>query len=158
MAGRASPISHEGTAVMLSVVVNSVALVAATVMTHVAGLSLVLQFLAKWRTALPKRLRSIAWLLVRVAWMLILVHAADITVWALFYVWRNCFPDAESAFYFSGVTYTTVGYGDLVLPHRWRILSPVEALTGILMCGLSASLFFAIVTSIYSSRGGTVIR
>jgi hypothetical protein len=140
---------------MLSVILNSVALVAATVMTHVAGLSLVLRFLAKWRAMPPKRLRSIAWMLVRVAWMLILIHVADITVWTVFYVWRSCLPDAESAFYFSGVTYTTVGYGDMVLPYRWRLLSPVEALTGILMCGLSASLFFAIVASIYSSRTGS---
>lgn len=55
-------------------------------------------------------------------------------------------PDAESAFYFSGVTYTTVGYGDLVLPKPWRLLAPLEALTGILMCGLSTGLFFAVVS------------
>jgi hypothetical protein len=139
---------------MLSVMVVAAALVGATVATHVAGVSSVLRFLAKWRTAPPTRPWSIAWLLVQVAWMLILVHVVDITLWALFYTWCNCLPDAESAFYFSGVTYTTVGYGDLVLPHKWRILSPVEALTGILMCGLSASLFFAIVTSIYLSRAG----
>jgi len=46
---------------------------------------------------------------------LILMHAAEITVWALFYLWAGCLPDAESAFYFSGITYTTVGYGDLTL-------------------------------------------
>ena len=47
---------------------------------------------------------------------------------------------------------TTIGYGDLVLAKPWRILGPVEGLTGILMCGLSAGLFFAIVSKIYASR------
>src|SRR5881227_2149146 len=84
------------------------------------------------------------------AWLLILIHVAEITVWALFYWWRQCLPDAGSAFYFSGVTYTTLGYGDLVLPEQWRLLAPIEGLTGILMCGLSAGLFFATVTAIYT--------
>jgi hypothetical protein len=75
-------------------------------------------------------------------------------VWALFYFWEGCLPDADSAFYFSGVTYTTIGYGDVVLPKPWRILGPVEGVTGILMCGLSAGLFFATVSWIYVPRLG----
>jgi hypothetical protein len=77
---------------------------------------------------------------------LILVHLLEISVWGLFYFWQGSLPDAESAFYFSGVTYTTIGYGDLVLPKPWRMLAPLEGLTGILMCGLSAAFFFAVVT------------
>jgi hypothetical protein len=90
-----------------------------------------------------------------VTWLLVLIHTIEIAVWALFYVWRECLPDAESAFYFSGVTYTTLGYGDLVLSKEWRILGPIEGLTGILMCGLSAGLFFATVTRIYASQLAT---
>ena len=70
----------------------------------------------------------------------------------MLYRLTHCFPDAESAFYFAGVTYTSVGYGDLVLPVRWRIIAPVESLTGVLMCGLSASAFFALVSKIVKSR------
>jgi hypothetical protein len=46
----------------------------------------------------------------------------------------------------------TIRYGDLVLAKPWRILGPVEGLTGILMCGLSAGLFFAIVSRIYQAH------
>lgn len=136
---------------MLSVILISAALVAATVVAHVEGLSLVLRSLTKWGAVQPARAQPTAWLLIRVTWLLVLIHLAEITVWALFYLWRGCLPDAQSALYFSGATYTTVGYGDLVLPNRWRLLGPVEGLTGILMCGLSASLFFAIVTKFYMS-------
>jgi hypothetical protein len=44
-------------------------------------------------------------------------------------------PDLQSGLYFSAVTYTTTGCGDLVLPDLWRLVGAVEALTGILMCG-----------------------
>ena len=83
-----------------------------------------------------------------------LIHVAEICVWAGFYRWQHCLPDAESAFYFSGVTYTTLGYGDVVLAPEWRLLAPLEGLAGILMCGLSAGLFFATVNAIYSPREG----
>jgi hypothetical protein len=85
-------------------------------------------------------------------WWLIVIHAIEIAVWAVFYWWQKCFPDAESSFYFAGVTYTTLGYGDLVLPREWRLLGPIEGLTGILMCGLSAGLFFAMASRIYAAR------
>jgi ion channel len=52
----------------------------------------------------------------------------------------------ESAFYFSAASYATVGYGDVVLPQMWRTLGPVESIIGVLMCGLSASFLFAIVS------------
>ena len=137
---------------MPSVLFIAALLVAVTVIVHAAGFSLVLRSLIKSRAAPPTRAWPIAWLLIRVTWLLILIHVAEITVWALFYLWGGCLPDAESAFYFSGVTYATIGYGDLVLPKPWRMLGPVEGLTGILMCGLSAGLFFAVVSRIYASR------
>lgn len=135
-----------------SILIAAVILVAVTVLVHAAGFSLVLRSLMKPRAVPPIEFRSITWRLIRLAWFLILIHAAEITVWALFYLWEECLPDAEAAFYFSGVTYTTVGYGDLLLPGPWRMLAPVEALTGILMCGLSAALFFAVLTRIHASR------
>lgn len=84
-------------------------------------------------------------LMVRVTSLMIGLHVAQILVWAAFYRWM-CFSRWGSAFYFSTASYSTVGDGDLVLPIAWRSLGPVEAVTGVLMCGLSASLLFAIVT------------
>jgi Ion channel len=117
---------------------------ALTVTIHAAGLSAMVRHA---RSRVPDtRLWRVTRLLVSVAWWLLLLHLAEISVWALFYWWQRCLPDAESSFYFSGVTYTTLGYGDLVLPHEWRLLGPIEGLTGILMCGLSTGFFFAVVS------------
>jgi voltage-gated potassium channel len=84
-------------------------------------------------------------LIVRVTGVMIAVHVSQILLWAAFYRWE-CFHSWESAFYFSIASYSTVGYGDLILPHAWRDLGPVESVVGVLMCGISASFLFAIVT------------
>jgi len=127
-------------------------LVVVTVVVHAVGFSVLLKVLI-WSHALePSNPWRVGRLLVYLASWLILVHLVEISVWGLFYFWQGCLPDAESAFYFSGITYTTVGYGDLVLPKPWRPLAPLEALTGILMCGLSTGLFFAVVSHWIGNR------
>lgn len=137
---------------MLSKLLIAGFLVAVTVVIHAVGLTGLIRLLLRSHSRPPTRYWPITWLLVRVAWSLVLIHLAEISIWAIFYLRQGCLPDAESAFYFSGATYTTLGYGDLVLPVSWRLFGPVEGLTGILMCGLSAGLFFAIVSRINASR------
>lgn len=137
---------------MLLILLSAWCLLAVTVAIHAAGLAAVLRTLDRPVARRDNRFWAITWLLVRIAWAFILLHLSEIAVWALFYWWQRCLPDAESALYFSGVTYTTVGYGDLVLPVKWRLLSAVEGLTGILMCGLSTGLFFAIASRFFAKR------
>jgi hypothetical protein len=121
-------------------------LVATTVIIHAAGLGMVLSHALHSTQRPDTRFWSITWLLIRVAWFLIVIHLLEIAVWALFFRWQNCLPDAASSFYFSGVTYATIGYGDVVLPKEWQLFGPLEGLTGILMCGLSTAFFFVIVS------------
>jgi len=128
-------------------------LLALTVTIHAAGLSTVLTRASSRRS--DTRFWPVTGVLVRVAWWLVLLHLAEIAVWALFYWWQKCLPDAESSFYFSGVTYTTLGYGDLVLPQEWRLLGPVEGLTGILMCGLSTGFFFAVLSKLLAPQSAS---
>src|SRR6202166_5159779 len=89
-----------------------------------------------------------AMLMMRVMTAFIVLHVLEILLWTAFYRWL-CFPFWESAFYFSAASYATVGYGDVVLPHMWRTLGPVESIIGVLMCGLSASFLFAIVSRLF---------
>jgi Ion channel len=121
-------------------------LVAITVIIHAGGLGMVLSHVLRSSARPDTRFWPITWLLIRIAWLLIVIHLLEIAVWALFFWWQKCLPDLESSFYFSGVTYATIGYGDLVLPEEWRLFGPLEGLTGILMCGLSTAFFFVIVS------------
>jgi len=73
-------------------------------------------------------------------------------VWAGCYSWQHCLPDFETSFYFSGATYTTLGYGDVVLPRPWRLVGVLESLTGVLLMGWSAAFFFAMVSRLFDLR------
>jgi hypothetical protein len=120
------------------------------VVAHAAGLALLLMTLERVRV--PTSFWPILRLVVLMTWWLVFFHAAEIAIWAWFYLGSGSLPDAETAFYFSAVTYTSIGYGDLVLAKPWRLLAPIEGLTGILMCGLSAAVYFAIVSRMYEGR------
>ena len=63
-------------------------------------------------------------------------------------------PDMETSLYFSAVTYTTVGYGDVVLPpdNGWRLVAGIEALTGIMMVGWTSALIFYVLVRIRALR------
>jgi len=120
------------------------------VVIHAAGVSWAVERLRRRRAAVrfwPDTLHFI-----NIAILMVLLHLAEISVWAGFYVWQAAMPDVPSAVYFSTVTYTTTGYGDLVLPAEWRLVGGVEALTGILMCGWSTGFFMAAVTRLYGLR------
>jgi len=127
-------------------------LVATTVIIHAAGLGVVLSHALHSTERPDTRFWSITLLLIRIAWFLILIHLLEIGIWALFFWWQGCLPDAESSFYFSGVTYATLGYGDLLLPKEWRMFGPLEALTGSLMVGLSIAFFFAVLSRRFLQR------
>jgi len=131
---------------MLAKILMAACLVAITVTIHAAGLGLVLTHVSRFKVSLERRFWPITWLLIRIAWLLIVFHVFEIVIWGLFFWWQKCLPDAASSFYFSGVTYATIGYGDVVLPKGWWLFGPAEGLTGILMCGLSTALFFAVVS------------
>ena len=138
---------------MISKLLIAGILVAATVAVHAGGLASLLRWLMRARV--PTGFWPTAWLLVRVTCALILIHLIEIAVWAFFFAGAGILPDLEAALYFSGTTYATVGYGDVVLKDEWRMFGPVEGLVGILMCGLSSGLFFAVVNRLFSARTRT---
>src|SRR5215469_16011258 len=121
-------------------------LVAITVIIHAAGLGISLSYVLRSTSTPSTNFWRIVWVLIRVAWLLIVIHLVEIAAWAFFFCWQRCLPNMESSLYFSGVTYATIGYGDLVLPQDWRLFGPMEGLTGTLMCGLSTAFFFIVVS------------
>lgn len=129
---------------MLKQLLVSSCLMALTVAIHALGVTTAFRWLR--RQPAPRLAARECWMYIRLAGWIILLHLGAIALWGSFYVWRGAIDGLASALYFSAVTYTTTGYGDLVLPVEWRLVGAVEALTGILMCGLSTGFFFAVVS------------
>ncbi len=79
---------------------------------------------------------------------LLFLHFAEIVVWAVTYLLLPDLPELtsfEEALYFSLVTFTSLGFGDITLAGPWRILSGIETMTGILLFGWSTALLFLVV-------------
>jgi voltage-gated potassium channel len=83
---------------------------------------------------------------------LVFLHAIEIMAWAGVYevlVPLGELADFEAAVYFSFVTFTTLGYGDITLSEGYRLLSGIQALNGILLVGWSTALMFAVVQKVW---------
>jgi hypothetical protein len=134
---------------MLPKLIIAWCLMALCVTIHAIGLTAALTWMRRTRATIEGHFWLATSMLICVAAWTVLMHLLQIAVWAFFYVWKQGMPDLQTALYFSAVTYTTTGYGDLVLPKEWRLVGGVEALTGILMCGLSTGLFFAVFVKLF---------
>jgi len=131
----------------------AVILVTMTLLLQCAGMAVVIHWARACIATGMKGLGAVrsAVLVVRFTTFMIVLHVLQILAWAGFYRW-HCLPSWEACFYFSSASYSTVGYGDIVLPRVWRLLGPVESITGVLMCGLSVSCLFAITTHLVEGK------
>ena len=137
---------------MITSLLTAGGLMALCVIIHAAGITLALGKLRNRAESVRQFWRG-TWLFIMVAAWIVVLHLSEIAVWAAVYSWRGAMPGLQAALYFSAVTYTTTGYGDLVLPPDWRLVGGVEALTGILMCGWSTGFFFAVAGRLSEPRG-----
>ena len=134
-------------------------LAAMTLLFQCAGMALLIHWA---KTSIERRMGGLgpwrsAVLMVRFTTVMMILHILEILLWAGFYRWR-CLPSWESCFYFSATSFSTVGYGDVVLPQIWRSLGPLEGVTGVLMSGLSVSGLFAILARLVAAQSSTEAR
>ena len=143
----------------VTIALTAVLVVSATVSIHALGTYSLTRHLSRFFTdAKGHFTRSKALLaMIGSATTLLLLHVIEIHLWALTYLFIEPFPELmtfESASYFSFVTFTTLGYGDITLAqHDWRILTGVEALNGILLAGWSTAFLFAVVQRTWNHIG-----
>ncbi|HFD15431.1 MAG TPA: two pore domain potassium channel family protein [Rhodospirillales bacterium] len=123
------------------------AMLAVTVVLHVGGVVLLISGYRyrRDRSGHRETYTRATLLLVGMTLGILLLHTVEIWLWALLYVGLGEFRSLEAALYFSTVTFTTLGYGDLTLDERWRILSSLEAVNGLLLFGISTALLVAVV-------------
>ena len=138
--------------VVLYQTVAAIALVTLTLVIHSGGTTALIYWERGHLASGIYRLGSLSStvLMVRFVSLIVCLHTFEILLWASFYRWK-CLASWESAFYFSGTSYSTVGYGDVLLQRAWRLMGPIESVTGVLMCGFSASFLFAIVSRLVAS-------
>ena len=140
---------------LTSAILAGALLMGLNVLIHSSGTVVLLRFVMRYARPLHHRfpLMGRGLIMLAAAVLLMLIHVAEISTWAVAYLQAPDIPEIDSfttSFYFSSVTYTTLGYGDIVLDHdSWRLACGLEALNGILLCGWSTALLFVLVEQLW---------
>ena len=129
-------------------------IVSVCLLLHVTGLLFMADWLVDRREFLARKNAKIfyALLIIFLFIGIMFLHIVETSLWATYYYTRGHFSNFETSLYFSLTSYTTIGYGDVLLPQRWRLLGALEGVTGVLLCGISTAFIFAVMTAIVQMR------
>ena len=78
-------------------------------------------------------------LLLVIFFTLVLAHVVEASVWGAYLRCTRLLPTVTDGIYFTAVSITTLGYGDILLKYPWRHLGALIAITGVLMFGCSTA-------------------
>ncbi|MCF8467325.1 MAG: potassium channel family protein [Sneathiella sp.] len=117
------------------------ALIIVCVVNHAVCLELLLRRLKNIAPKWDRRLPVFGHVVIMVVLVigLFAAHTIEAWIWALFYQSTGELKSMSEAIYFSTVTYTTLGYGDIVLTHNWYLTSSLQAVSGIILFGWSTA-------------------
>ena len=131
---------------MVVQLILATAMVMALGLIHLVGLALLTRLLRSHNSAF-RHLRIMPLTLLLAASMGIIgIHTIEIWCFAALYLGLHAFTHFEEALYFSTVTYASIGYGDVLMPHDWRILGAIEGAAGIIMLGWSTAYLVSLLT------------
>ena len=82
--------------------------------------------------------------------IIIMATLIESAAWAATYIYVGSIQQFEEALYFSLVTYSTLGYGDVTLDGSHRLLSAFEAANGVIMLGWSTAIVVAVIQKVYT--------
>jgi hypothetical protein len=138
---------------MLTEIVTAAVIVGVCLIIHVAGILLMAEWLLRRRDDLARTSSSKQFaVLIVTLFAIMFLHIIQTSLWAVFYYVQGLFSDFETSLYFSMVSFTTLGYGDVLLPRRWRLLGVIEGFSGVLLCGVSTAFIFAVVNAMLQFR------
>lgn len=131
---------------LLQNLVLATAMVGITVLIHFWGLILLLRIMGHTgpRLRADRSHGGQAMLVLMVVFGIFALHTLEIWLYAMLYLTLNALPSLEPALYFSTVTFVAVGYGDVVLPTTWRMLSAIEAANGVILIAWSTAFLFSV--------------
>ncbi len=122
-------------------------LVAVTSTVHFAGLVGLSWVMRRGYMMHPDRYSGVIWqavTIVGLVFCLFSLHSIQIWIYALTYLMIGQFDTLEPALYFATSTFTTVGFGEIVLTPEWRMLSAAESANGFLLIGWSTAFLVSI--------------
>jgi hypothetical protein len=124
-----------------------------TSMIHAGGMLATMRILERYARRHAKRTNwNLLYVVLGAVWLMSAATLVEVLVWAWTYILLGEFNAIEPAIYFSTVTFTTVGFGDVVLDDRWRLLSALEAANGIIMFGWTTAIVIYAVQRVYGSK------
>ena len=133
---------------MLVQLILATAMVTGIALIHLVGLAMLTRLLRSHSRAFRKlRIMPLTLLLASTVGI-IGIHTVEIWLYAGLYLGLGAFGRFEEALYFSTVTYASIGYGDLLMPHEWRILGAIEGAVGIIMLGWSTAYLVSLLTQL----------
>lgn len=83
---------------------------------------------------------------------IIAIHTIEVWLWAAIYFYLEEFTDFSQALYFSVVTSTTLGYGDLTLSTRWQVLGTFESMGGLILFGTSTAFLIGLMEKLFFNK------
>ncbi len=130
------------------------ALVSINVSIHATGMVELFRWLTRKQPKIEKEFGAVndILLFIKIFAVILSLHLVQICVWAGFYALWGILKDFEPSLYFSIASYTTIGYGDVVLPVGWRLLGAIEGITGVLTFGWSTGVIFAVASRLLAIR------
>ncbi len=131
-------------------------LVSLTVLTHTVGLVTVSRVMPRLVDWLRLHQHNIGKMVAMTATVLSLfvIHTVEIWSWALLLFVVRAVEGFENALYFSTVTFSTVGYGDIAPHPQWHLLASLEGINGFILIGWSTAYLVAASTRIGPFRSG----
>jgi hypothetical protein len=138
--------------VLLSIIIAAILFVITTAI-HAGGMTLAVRKVRKQeeRWGLEREKKHI-FIVSEAVLMMFLISLLEVLAYAVTYLALNALPDFEEAFYFSMVTFTTLGYGDVLLDENWRLLASFQAANGIIMFGWTTAVVIYVVQRVYFKK------